>query len=81
MSSDQEVILASLNTPRRPYTDRRAYDLAAACRQLKTDVIVPQEMRHQDGDPDPVDEIAAVLGAEDIHANPYALGVARGLSR
>ena len=44
MSSDQEVILASLNTHGGRGADGRPYDLEAACRQFKADVIVLQEV-------------------------------------
>jgi endonuclease/exonuclease/phosphatase family metal-dependent hydrolase len=68
MSSDQEVILASLNTHGGRGADGLPYDLEAACRQLKADIIVLQEVWHPAGEPDPVDEIASALGAEAIHA-------------
>ncbi len=69
MSSDQEVILASLNTHGGRGADGQAYDLAAACRQLKADIIVLQEVWHARGGPDPVDEIAAALGAEALQVD------------
>jgi endonuclease/exonuclease/phosphatase family metal-dependent hydrolase len=69
MSSDQEVILASLNTHGGRGADGRPYDLEAACRQLKADIIVLQEVWHPGGEPDPVAEIAAALGAELLRAD------------
>ena len=64
MTIDQEVILASLNTHGGRGADGRAYDLPAACRPFKADIIALQEVWHPHGDPDPVDEIAAALGVE-----------------
>jgi endonuclease/exonuclease/phosphatase family metal-dependent hydrolase len=64
MSSDQEVILASLNTHGSRGADGRPYDLEAACHQLKADIIVLQEVWRPRGEPDPVGGIAAALGAE-----------------
>ena len=66
MSSDQEVILASLNTHGGRGADGRPYDLEAACRQLKADVLVLQEVWRPHGRPDPVAEIAGALGAESL---------------
>ena len=68
MSSDQEVILASLNTHGGRDADGQVYDLAAACRQLKADIIALQEVWRPHGEPDPVDEIASALGAEAFRA-------------
>ena len=68
ISSDTEIILASLNTHGGRGADGRPYDLVAACRQLKADVIVLQEVYRPHGEPDPVEEIAAELGAEAIQA-------------
>jgi endonuclease/exonuclease/phosphatase family metal-dependent hydrolase len=69
MNSEQELTLASLNTHGGRGTNGRAYDLEAACRQLKADVIVLQEMWHAHGEPNPADEIASALGAEAIWAD------------
>jgi endonuclease/exonuclease/phosphatase family metal-dependent hydrolase len=66
MSSAQEVILASLNAHGGRAADGRPYDLEAACRQLKADIIVLQEVWRPRGMPDPVGEIAAALGAEPL---------------
>jgi len=66
MSSDREVILASLNAHGGRGANRRPYDLEAACRQLKADIIVLQEVWRPRGMPDPVGEIAAALGAESL---------------
>jgi endonuclease/exonuclease/phosphatase family metal-dependent hydrolase len=66
MSSDQEVILASLNTHGGRGADGRPYAIGAACRRLKADIIVLQEVWRPRGKPDPVGEIAAALGAEPL---------------
>jgi endonuclease/exonuclease/phosphatase family metal-dependent hydrolase len=66
MSSDQEVIFASLNTHGGRGADGRPYDLEAACRQLKADIIGLQEVWRPHGRPDPVAEIAGALGAEPL---------------
>ena len=66
MSSDQEVILASLNTHAGRTADGRPYDLEAACRQLKADIIVLQEVWRPRYQLNPVREIAAALGAEPL---------------
>jgi endonuclease/exonuclease/phosphatase family metal-dependent hydrolase len=87
MSGDQGLILASLNTHGGRGADGLAYDLEAACRQLKADVIVLQEVWHAEGEPDPADEIASVLGAGAIHADMHtdtdlrSLGVAAETTR
>jgi endonuclease/exonuclease/phosphatase family metal-dependent hydrolase len=62
--SNQETILASLNTHAGRGADGRRYDLEAACRGLKADIVVLQEVWRPRGEPDPVSEIAAALGAE-----------------
>jgi len=67
--NDQAVVLASLNTHGGRDAAGRIYDLSAACRQLKADVIVLQEMWRQRGEPGPFDEIAAALGAEPLWAD------------
>ena len=72
MSIDRELILASLNTHGGRDADGLPYDLEAACRQLKADVIVLQEMWHAHGEPDPADEIASALGAEAIRADTHS---------
>jgi endonuclease/exonuclease/phosphatase family metal-dependent hydrolase len=66
MNSDQEVILASLNTHGGRGADGLPYDLEAACRQLKADVLVLQEVWRPHGRPDPVAEIARALGTESL---------------
>ena len=68
ISSDPEVVLASLNTHGGRGADGRPYDLAAACRQLKADIIALQEVWRPHSGPGRVDEIAAELGAESIAA-------------
>jgi endonuclease/exonuclease/phosphatase family metal-dependent hydrolase len=64
--NNTETILASLNTHGGRGADGRPYDLEAACRQLKADVIVLQEVWRPRGQPDPVAEIAGALGAEPL---------------
>jgi endonuclease/exonuclease/phosphatase family metal-dependent hydrolase len=64
--NNTETILASLNTHGGRGADGRPYDLEAACRQLKADVIVLQEVWRPHGEPDPVAEIAGALGAEPL---------------
>ena len=72
MSSDLEVILASLNTHGGRDADGRPYDLEAACRQFKADIIVLQEVWRPHGGPDPVADIAAALGTELLRADLVA---------
>jgi endonuclease/exonuclease/phosphatase family metal-dependent hydrolase len=79
MISDQEVVLASLNTHGGRGADGQRYDLAAACRQLNADVIALQEVWRPQGGPDPLAGIAAELGAEAIHADLCADTDLRGL--
>jgi endonuclease/exonuclease/phosphatase family metal-dependent hydrolase len=62
--SSTETILASLNTHGGRDAGGRRYDLEAACRQFKADIIVLQEAWRPRGEPNPVDEIAAAIGAE-----------------
>jgi endonuclease/exonuclease/phosphatase family metal-dependent hydrolase len=66
MSSDQEVILASLNTHAGRTADGRPYDLEAACRRLKAGIIALQEVWRPRGQLNPVREIAAALGVEPL---------------
>ena len=66
MTSAQEVILASLNTHGGRGADHRPYDLEDACRMLKADIIVLQEVWRPRGEPNPVAEIATALGAEPL---------------
>ena len=69
MTSDQEVILASLNTHGGRGGDGRPYDLEAACRQFKADIIVLQEVWCPHDGPDQVADIAAALGTELLRAD------------
>jgi endonuclease/exonuclease/phosphatase family metal-dependent hydrolase len=69
MSSDLEVILASLNTHGGRGADGRPYDLEAACRHFKADIIVLQEVWRPRGGPDPVADIAAAFGTELLRAD------------
>ncbi len=66
MRNSTETILASLNTHGGRDADGRPYDLEAACRQLKADVIVLQEVWRPRGGPNPIAEIAGALGAEPL---------------
>jgi endonuclease/exonuclease/phosphatase family metal-dependent hydrolase len=63
------MILASLNTHGGRGADGRPYDLETACRQLKADIIVLQEVWRPRGGPDPVAGIAAAVGAELLRAD------------
>jgi endonuclease/exonuclease/phosphatase family metal-dependent hydrolase len=58
-----------LNTHGGRGADGRPYDLEAACRQFKADIVVLQEVWRPRGEPDPVAEIAAALGAEALWAD------------
>jgi endonuclease/exonuclease/phosphatase family metal-dependent hydrolase len=69
MNSDHEVILASLNTHGGRGADGRPYDLEAACRQFKADIIVLQEVWRPHSGPDQVADLAAALGTELFRAN------------
>ena len=69
MTTNTETILASLNTHGGRGADGRPYDLEAACRQLKADIIVLQEVWRARGGPDPVADIAAALGTELLRAD------------
>ena len=69
MTVNTETILASLNTPGGRGADGRPYDLEAACRQFKADIIVLQEVWRPHSGPDPVADIAAALGAEMLREN------------
>jgi endonuclease/exonuclease/phosphatase family metal-dependent hydrolase len=64
-----ETILASLNTHCGRGADGRPYDLEAACRQFKADIIVLQEVWRPRGGPDQVADIAAALGTEMLRAD------------
>ena len=68
MNGDLEVVLGSLNTHGGRGADGRPYDLEAACRQLKADIIVLQEVWRPRGEPDLVADIAAALGTELLRA-------------
>ena len=68
MSTDLDIVLASLNTHGGRSAEGQPYDLAAACSQLRADVILLQEVWRPHGEPDPVAEIAAALGAQARHA-------------
>lgn len=69
MATSTETILASLNTHGGRGADGRPYDLEAACRQFKADIIVLQEVWRPRGGPGPIADIAAALGAELLTAD------------
>lgn len=66
MRNTTETILASLNTHGGRGADGRPYDLVAACREFKADIIVLQEVWRRAGEPDPVAGLAGALGAEPL---------------
>jgi endonuclease/exonuclease/phosphatase family metal-dependent hydrolase len=68
-TASTETILASLNTHGGRGADGRPYDLEAACRQFKADIIVLQEVWRPRSGPDPVADIAAALGTELLRAS------------
>jgi len=69
VTTNTETILASLNTHAGRGADGRPYDLEAACRQLKADIVVLQEVWRPHGGPDLVADIAAALGTELLRAD------------
>jgi len=69
VTTSTETILASLNTHGGRGADGRPYDLEAACRQFKADIIVLQEVWRPRSGPDQVADIAAALGTELLRAN------------
>jgi len=69
VTTNTETILASLNTHGGRGADGRPYDLEAACRQFKADIIVLQEVWRPHGGRDAVADIAAALGAEMLREN------------
>ena len=72
MTINTETILASLNTHGGRGADGRPYDLEAACRQFKADIIVLQEAWRPHDGPDQVADIAAALGTELLRADLVA---------
>ena len=66
MRSSTETVLASLNTHGGRDADGRRYDLEAACRQFKADIIVLQEVWRPHDEPNPVEELAVALGTEPL---------------
>jgi endonuclease/exonuclease/phosphatase family metal-dependent hydrolase len=69
VTTSTETILASLNTHGGRGADGRPYDLEAACRQFKADIIALQEVWCPRGGPDAVADIAAALGTELLRAD------------
>jgi len=73
------MILASLNLHGGRQADGTPFDVVAACRQLRADMIVLQEAWWPAGQPDPVAEAARALGARVIRADLLADTHLRGL--
>ncbi|HEY2306983.1 MAG TPA: hypothetical protein VGI05_13980, partial [Streptosporangiaceae bacterium] len=69
MTASTEPVLASLNTHGGRGADGRPYDLEAACRRFKADIIVLQEVWRPRSGPDLVADIAAALGTELLRAD------------
>jgi endonuclease/exonuclease/phosphatase family metal-dependent hydrolase len=63
------MILASMNLHGGRRADGTPFDVAAACRQLRADVIVLQEAWWPVGRPDPVTEAAHALGHHILRAD------------
>jgi endonuclease/exonuclease/phosphatase family metal-dependent hydrolase len=80
MTSDTEVILASLNIHGGRGADGVPFDLAAACRLLSADIIAVQECWCSRDGPDPLSEIAGELGGELLRADLHADVDLRSLS-
>lgn len=69
MTSDQDVVLASLNVHGGRGADGMPFDLPAAFRLLEADIIAVQEAWHAEGQADPFAEIARALGADLIRTD------------
>ena len=69
MSNSGELTLASMNVHGGRGGKGEPFDVGAACRDLKADVIVLQEAWHLHGQPDPVAGVARELGARVIRAD------------
>jgi endonuclease/exonuclease/phosphatase family metal-dependent hydrolase len=69
VTSDRDVVLASLNSHGGRTAAGAPYDLAAACRALAADVITLQECWHSEAAPDPLAPVAAELGARLLRAD------------
>ncbi len=87
MTASTEPVLASLNTHGGRGADGRPYDLEAACRRFKADIIVLQEVWRPRSGPDLVADIAAALGTELLRAdlvkdtNLRSFGIADEMAR
>ena len=81
------MILASLNLHGGRQADGTPFDVVTACRQLKADMIVLQEVWWPAGRPDPMAEAARVLGHHILRADLAAgtdlrrLGIAADAGR
>jgi endonuclease/exonuclease/phosphatase family metal-dependent hydrolase len=69
MTSNSEVVLASLNSHGGRGADGIPFDLTAACRLLGADVITMQECWLGNGEPDPLAVFAAGAGARVLRAD------------
>jgi endonuclease/exonuclease/phosphatase family metal-dependent hydrolase len=63
MTSDHNVVLASLNAHGGRGADGAPFDLEAACRRFGAEIIALQEAWHAEGEADSVAEIAQALDA------------------
>ncbi len=79
MNQQDLVTIASLNLHAGLSRRGEPYDVAAACHQLKADIITLQETWRPAGQPDPIAAIAAGLGAELRHVGLFASSLS-GLS-
>jgi endonuclease/exonuclease/phosphatase family metal-dependent hydrolase len=69
MTSDFEVILASMNSHGGRSANGVPFDLVRACRELGADVLALQECWVPDGEPDPLARSAAELGGQLLRAD------------
>jgi endonuclease/exonuclease/phosphatase family metal-dependent hydrolase len=72
MTSNSEVILASMNVHGGRGADGVPFDLAGACSPLSADIIAVQECWCARDGPDPLSEIADELGGELLRADLHA---------
>jgi endonuclease/exonuclease/phosphatase family metal-dependent hydrolase len=69
MSSDRDVVLASLNAHGGRSARGVPFDLAAACRLFEADIIAVQEAWHGENGPDPVTQASREIGAQVIRTD------------
>jgi endonuclease/exonuclease/phosphatase family metal-dependent hydrolase len=72
MTSELDVVLASMNSHSGRDADGTPYDLMRACRELRADVLALQECWLRDGEPDPLERVAAELGGQLLRADLVA---------